>query len=202
MNSPTTAMLGNVASFHEQATNLFFPNGVSKLYCTSFAESCKSLSISNADFLVIAVENSIAGPLFENHQLIEDYGFSMVDELELSINLHLMGLPSLSLDNMLQIQSHPVALAQCSNFIKSISHVEVVEAKDTSEAASEIARKRLAFTGALASPLAAEQFGLNIIAENVQNEKDSFTRFLLLERFNGLPSSKPELFKISKTVLI
>lgn len=178
--SKTIAIQGIEASFHEVAAEKYFGTDINTIECLSFQRLCDALKNKESDFAVMAIENSIAGSLLQNYGLLQEYGFKVIGEVYLRIKMNLMALPGTELKDLKFAQSHPIAIRQCSHFLKSLEGVHVEEKEDTAICAKNIAQKKLEGVGAVASEAAAEKFGLEILAKGIETNKKNFTRFLVL----------------------
>ncbi|MES2829925.1 MAG: prephenate dehydratase [Bacteroidota bacterium] len=176
------AIQGIKASFHEEAAFKFFGNEIQTVECNSFKQTCDRLQDQEADFVVMAIENSIAGSLLPNYTLIREYNFAVVGEVYLPIQLHLMALPGVEFENIRFATSHPIALRQCIDFFDAYPHIQVIEGSDTAACAKKIRDEQLTDTVAIANTLAAEMYGLNIIERRIESNKKNYTRFLILKR--------------------
>ncbi|MGY3051949.1 prephenate dehydratase [Pedobacter sp. UYEF25] len=176
------AIQGIKASFHEEAAYKYFGKDIETLECNSFKETCDKLEKNEADFVVMAIENSIAGSLLPNYTLIRDYGFSVVGEVYLSIQLHLMALPGVKFEDIKIVTSHPIAIRQCVDFFYDYPNIKIVESSDTAACAKRIKEEQLKDTMAIANSLAAELYGLNILERRVESNKKNFTRFLIIKK--------------------
>ena len=176
------AIQGIKASFHEEAAFKFFGKDIDTIECNSFKHTCEALEKNDADFVVMAIENSIAGSLLPNYTLIRDYNFAIAGEVYLPIQLHLMALPGVKFEDVKYVTSHPIAIRQCIDFIDEYPHLQVVESTDTAACAKKIRDEELKDTVAIANTLAAELYGLNIIERRIESNKKNYTRFLILKR--------------------
>ena len=183
MNAKTTvAIQGIKASFHEEAAYKFFGKDIETIECNSFKQTCDVLDGGDADYVIMAIENSIAGSLLPNYTLIRDYGFSVVGEVYLPIRLHLMALPGVKFEDLKTVTSHPIAIRQCVDFFYDFPQINIVEGNDTAACAKKIQDEQLRDTAAVANTLAAELYGLNILERSVESNKKNFTRFLILKK--------------------
>jgi prephenate dehydratase len=176
------AIQGIKASFHEEAAFKFFGTDIQTVECNSFKETCDKLERNDADFVVMAIENSIAGSLLPNYTLIRDFGFSVVGEVYLAIQLHLMALPGVKFSDIKTVTSHPIAIRQCVDFFYDYPHIKIVESNDTAACAKRIKDEELTDTMAIANSLAAELYGLNILERRIESNKKNYTRFLILKK--------------------
>lgn len=182
MNQGTrVAIQGIKASFHEEAAFKFFGKDIQTIECNSFKQTCESLEKRESDFVVMAIENSIAGSLLPNYTLIREYNFAVVGEVYLPIQLHLMALPGVKFEDVKFATSHPIAIRQCVDFFYDYPHIQVIEGNDTAACAKKIKEEQLTDTVAIANTLAAELYGLNIIERRIESNKKNYTRFLILK---------------------
>jgi len=180
--SPRVAIQGIKASFHEEAAFKFFGRDIETIECTSFKQTCEVLENDNADFVIMAIENSIAGSLLPNYTLIRDYNFAVHGEVYLPIQLHLMALPGVKFEDIKFATSHPIAIRQCVDFFDDYPGIQVIESNDTAACAKKIRDEQLTDTVAIANTLAAELYGLNIIERRIESNKKNYTRFLILKK--------------------
>ncbi|MBC7617324.1 MAG: prephenate dehydratase [Pedobacter sp.] len=176
------AIQGIKASFHEEAAFKFFGKDIETIECSSFKQTCDSLVKGDADFVIMAIENSIAGSLLPNYTLIREYNFAVTGEVYLPIQLHLMALPGIKFEDIKFATSHPIAIRQCIDFFDDYPHIQVIESNDTAACAKKIKEEQLTDTVAIANTLAAELYGLNIIERRIESNKKNYTRFLILEK--------------------
>jgi prephenate dehydratase len=177
------AIQGVRASFHDAAARKFFKNReIEPIECSSFPTLGKILSEGNADIALMAIENSIAGSILPNYSLLEAHRFKILGEVYLTIEMNLMALPGQTIDEIHTVQSHPMALLQCEDFLLAHPKMRVIEAADTAESAKEVREKNLEGQAAIASRLAAETYGLEILASAIQSNQRNMTRFLVICR--------------------
>src|SRR6188508_3112084 len=179
------AIQGIATSFHEVAALTYFQEPIETVECLSFHQLCESLKTGSSDYAVMAIENSIAGSILPNYFLLQEYHFSIMGELYLPIHMHLLALPGIQLKDIRCIESHPMAIRQCSDFIQRQNGIEVRESDDTALSAKRIKEKKLKDTAAIANEFAAKKFGLNILEKRIETHKKNFTRFLVLSKRNG-----------------
>ena len=176
------AIQGITASFHEVAAFAHFGGPVDTVECLSFHELCEALKHDRAQFGVMAIENSIAGSILPNYFLLQEYHFSIVGELYLPIHLHLMALPGVKLKDIKCVESHPMAIRQCSDFLRQMNGIVIRESEDTALSAKKIRDNKLKDVAAIANSRAAEKFGLNLVEKGIETNKKNFTRFLILTK--------------------
>tara|TARA_B000000532_G_C18867817_1_gene407083 strand:+ start:1364 stop:2191 length:828 start_codon:yes stop_codon:yes gene_type:complete len=186
---------GIKGSFHHIVANNFFGKEIHLAEFLSFEEMIYNLNDGKIDYAVMAIENSTAGSIIPNYALIDEYDVSIVGEYYLQITHNLMALKGQSLEDIKEVQSHPMALLQCRDFFKNNSSITLVEEKDTAQIAKKIADNKLKGLGAIASELACKIYDLEIIKENIQTIKKNQTRFVILQ--NIKPSENKNINKAS-----
>lgn len=197
------AIQGIATSFHEVAALSYFGDSIETIECLSFHELCENLKSGAAEFAVMAIENSIAGSILPNFFLLQSYHFDIIGELYLPIHMHLLALPGVKLEDIRAIESHPMAIRQCSDFLYSLKGIEIRESEDTALSAKNVKDKKLKNTAAIANEYAAKHFGLNILEKRIETHKKNFTRFLILARRNEkqVDSNKASLsFEVANEV--
>jgi len=180
MQKKRVAIQGIRASFHEEAAFKFFGTDIETIECESFKKTCEVLKNKQADYVVMAIENSIAGSLLPNYTLLREYNFSIVGEVYLAIQLHLLALPGVKFEDVKHVQSHPIAIRQCSDFFEEFPHLQIVESSDTAACAKKIREENLNDTAAIANLLAAKLYDLDVMERRIESNKKNFTRFLIL----------------------
>ena len=146
----TVAIQGIAASFHEIAAITYFGEDIRTVECLSFQALCEALKDGRADHAVMAIENSIAGSILPNYFLLQEYHFSIVGELYLPIHMHLLALPGVKLSGIKTIESHPMAIRQCTDFLNGLKGVEVRESDDIALSARKVSEGKLTATAAIA----------------------------------------------------
>jgi prephenate dehydratase len=197
------AIQGIVTSFHEIAAITYFDEPLIPLECLTFHQLCTCLDKEEADYAVMAIENSIAGSILPNYFLLQQYRFRIIGEVYLPIHLHLLALPGVRLEDIRTIESHPMAIRQCSDFLHALGGVEIRESDDTALSAQHIRTHDLRSTAAIANERAAERFRLDILRKRIETHQKNFTRFLILSKNGSSPkkSNKASLwFEIPNTV--
>jgi len=149
--------------------------------CPTFEDALNAVASREADLGMIPIENSVAGRVADIHHLMPDAGLHIVAEWFLPIRNQLMALKGVRLAEIRSVESHIMALGQCRNFIRKLG-VKAVVTADTAGAAREVAERRDRSCAAIASKLAAEIYGLEILAENIEDHSHSTTRFIVLSR--------------------
>ena len=190
------AIQGIKGSFHHQVAQEYYNQNVEVDECLSFEELVDSLLSNKSDQAVMAIENSIAGPIIPNFALIDKNNLHIIGEHYLSIHQNLMALKGQKIEDILEVQSHPIALLQCMDFLKKHPNIKIVEDKDTAETARRIQEKQLKGIAAIASKTAAEMYGLEILAPEIQTIHNNMTRFVIIKKENEFVS-KSEINRAS-----
>jgi len=175
------AIQGFEGSFHQAAARQFFGNEVEVICCSTFREVVKIADDkTRSDGGLMAIENSIAGSILPNYNLLQKSNLKIVGEVYLQVNQHLMVNPGVSLEDIREVHSHPMALLQCSDFLEKYNW-KLIETEDTALSAQHVHQHRSKHIAAIAAQLAAELFRLDIIAPNIHTQKNNYTRFWVLE---------------------
>jgi prephenate dehydratase len=183
MRNHKIAIQGTVASFHDIAAKKYFGEEIDTLPCGSFREVCEKIKANKADYGIIAIENKVAGSILANYQLIEQFDLHIIGETYLPIELYLLANPGSTIPEITEIISHPMALGQCQEFLSSLDDVTVLEFKDTASSAELIKEQNKRNQAIIAGPNVAQEFGLDILTDNVCDEKINFTRFYIVSKF-------------------
>jgi prephenate dehydratase len=179
------AIQGVVGSFHHQVAQEYYGQNVVVDECLSFDELVDSLLSGKSNQAVMAIENSIAGPIIPNYALIDKNNLHIIGEHYLSIHQNLMALRGQKIEDIKEVHSHPMALLQCMEFLKKYPHIKIVEDKDTAETARRIQENQLKGIAAIASKTAAEMYDLEILAPEIQTIKNNMTRFVIIKKENS-----------------
>jgi prephenate dehydratase len=176
------AIQGYEGSFHQVAAQQFFGEAVSVIPCATFREVMKRASNKKeAGGGMMAIENSIAGSILPNYNLLLKSNLTIIGEVYLQIGQQLLVNPGVTLDEIREVHSHPMALLQCIDYLEKFPHWKLVETEDTALSAKHLHQKRSKHSAAIASKLAAELFHLEIITPNIHTAKNNYTRFLALQ---------------------
>ncbi len=177
------AVQGIAGSFHEDAALKFFNEEIEIVECKSFTSVCELIDADKVDFAVMAIENSIAGSLLKNYQLIRDFHLRIIGEIYLHIQMNLMVSPGVKKEDITEIYSHPVALQQSMEYIeKYYPDVKLHEDLDTAAAARLISEQKPKNGAAIANLRAAEMYNLEILETGIESNKKNYTRFLILSK--------------------
>jgi len=175
------AIQGVPGSFHDIAAHKFFPNEeIELICCDTFEEIFDHMQQDSTIIGMLAIENTIAGSLLHNYELLRDSRTTIVGEHKLRIKHSCVCLPEDDWDTLTEINSHPVALAQCQAFLKRHPQLKIVEADDTAKSAEFIKTNNMRGHAAICSKYAAELYGMKILVEGIETNKHNFTRFLIV----------------------
>ncbi|ARN78696.1 prephenate dehydratase [Nonlabens spongiae] len=173
------AIQGIKGSYHHQVAVALYDE-TELVECTSFNDLASSVAAGSSDLGIMAIGNSIAGSILPNYNLIKDQGLFITGEYYLNINHQLVAVQGQKLEEVKEIQSHPMALLQCGIFLENLPAIKLVETDDTAAAAFRIARDRKNGVAAIASKIAAQEYNLEIIASDIQDVTNNYTRFVVL----------------------
>ncbi|MBQ8865918.1 MAG: prephenate dehydratase [Bacteroidaceae bacterium] len=175
------AIQGIEGSFHDIAAHRFFEGEEVELVCCNTFEEMFAQLKADADLLgLMAIENTIAGSLLHNYELLRDSGMTIVGEHKLRISHSIMCLPGENWEDLTEVNSHPVALMQCRKFLSEHPNLKAVETDDTAGAAADISRERRHGHAAICHRDAADIYGMTVLQEGIETNKHNFTRFLVL----------------------
>ena len=176
------AIQGYEGSFHQVAAQQFFGAAVEVIPCATFREVVKiAANKKESEGGVMAIENSIAGSILPNYNLLQKSNLTIIGEIYLPIKQQLLVNPGVKLEDIREVHSHTMALQQCYDFLDKYKW-KLVETEDTALSAKHIYQHKSKHIAAIASKLAAELFNLDMIAPNIQTMKNNYTRFLVLQR--------------------
>ena len=175
------AIQGERGSFHDAASHCYFEGEeIELICCNTFEDVFEEMKKDSNVIAMVAIENTIAGSLLHNYELLRDSGMQIVGEHKLRISHSIMCLPDEDWSDIKEVNSHPVALMQCRDFLKKHSDLKVVEADDTAGAAKAIIMKQMRGHAAICSKFAAPLYGMKVLEEGIETNKHNFTRFLVL----------------------
>lgn len=179
------AIQGVKGCFHEQAARMFYQqHGLTDpaiVECLTFDDLYRSLESDRADAAIMAIENTVSGGLLPNFELLRKYDRKIKGEVFLRIQQNLMALPGQRMEDIKEVRTHYMAINQTREFFKDYPWIRLVESEDTAKSAADVAQNGLMGVGAVASTLAAELYGLDMLAESIETYKQNFTRFLVFD---------------------
>ncbi len=197
------AFQGEPGAYSERAVQEFFREQAFKtLPRRSFAEAFAAVHTGQAQIAVIPIENSLAGSVHQNYDLLLKNQLHITGEIFLRISHHVMALPGVRWEKVRRVYSHPQALEQCRDFLEKWPAIEAVPAYDTAGSAKLIAAEQWQDAAAIASANAAKEYGLEILHHGVESNPKNYTRFLILEREEKIPAEEGKtsiVFSISHT---
>ncbi|MEM6770784.1 MAG: prephenate dehydratase domain-containing protein [Bacteroidota bacterium] len=174
---------GYAGAFHEAAARAHFSDReVLTVTAHTFSDVIRQVETGESDLGLMAIENTLAGSLMANYDLLQTANLRITGEVYLRIRLNLMAIPGTKISDLRQVHSHPVALMQCRKFFKTWPQIELIKDVDTALSAREVMELKDPTRGAIASSTAAELYDLEILAEGIETNKLNHTRFLILER--------------------
>jgi prephenate dehydratase len=182
------AIQGIKGSFHHQVAQEYYYQNVEVDECLSFEELIDSLMSGKSNQAVMAIENSIAGPIIPNYALIDKNNLHIIGEHYLDIHQNFMALKGQKIEDILEVHSHPMALLQCMEFLKKYPNIKLVEDKDTAETARRIHQNQLKGIAAIASKTASEMYDLEILAPEIQTINNNMTRFVIINKADNFVS--------------
>ncbi len=184
------AIQGIRGSFHDIAARRYYESDdIELVCCESFEQVFEEMSNDPQLVGMVAIENTIAGSLLHNYELLRDSGATIIGEHKLRISHSIMCLPSDDWGDLQEVNSHPVALMQCRSFLNQHRGLKVVEVADTAGAAADISKGQLHGHAAICHKDAAQIYGMKVLQEGIETNKHNFTRFLVL----ASPEIAPEL---------
>ena len=189
------AIQGVEGSYHDMAAHRYFEDEeIELICCATFEELFEQMARDTKVIGMMAIENTIAGSLLHNYELLRESGLSIVGELKLRISHSIMCLPEDNWEDIKEVNSQPVALAQCRRWLTAHPSMKVVEAEDTAGSAEMISRLKMRGHAAICSKFAAPIYGMKILEEGIETNKHNFTRFLVMcELCNPTQSNKSSI---------
>ena len=175
------AIQGIAGCYHDiAARNYYEGEEIEIIPCNTFPDVISTIKKDPSVVGLMAIENTIAGSLLQNHELIRESGLKVTGEYKLRISHSLVALPGTSIHDITEVNSHPIALMQCTEFLNTLPNAKVVEKEDTAMSARWIAENHIEGHAAICGKLAAEIYGMEVLAEGIETNKRNFTRFLAI----------------------
>jgi prephenate dehydratase len=194
------AIQGGYGAFHEMAAKYYFESEeIEIIPKETFKELIASLRTKQVDYGIMAIENTVAGSILPNYNLLRESSKKIIGEIYMRIKQNLVALEGQTIEQIKEVYSHPMAILQCQVFFEQYPHIKLIDSHDTALSAKEIKEKQLKGVGAIASDAAAEMYDLSVIAESIETNKMNYTRFLILQidDGNGNGIEKKEVNKAS-----
>ena len=175
------AIQGIAGSFHDIAAREYFKDEEIEIVpCETFEQVFQTMKCDTSLISLIAIENTIAGSLLQNHQLLKNSGLKIAGEHKLRIKHNLVAIAGQSIEDIKEVYSHPIALMQCGEFLGQNKGIKAIEYDDTASSAKMIAELNESGKAAICGEEAAKIYGLEILAKGIETNKRNFTRFLVL----------------------
>lgn len=173
--------MGGYGTFHEIAASHYFRDvDVEIVTSESFDDMFRLMKKGAAIHAIAAIENSVAGSILPNYQLIRDSGLQITGEIYLRICQNLVALPGQTIADLREVYSHPMAILQSKPFFDQYPHIRLIDGRDTASCMRDISVGGLKGTGAIGSRFAAEKYDLEILSASIETNKKNYTRFLIL----------------------
>ena len=172
---------GVAGCYHDAAARAYFKNEeITTIPCDSFSELFQRMGCDASLLGIVAIENTIAGSILPNHELLRQSNMQIIGECKMHISHVLAALHGQSIDDLSEVNSHPMALMQCEQFLRQHPNLKMIEKFDTAGSAQEIAEQKLMGHAAVCGEYAANLYGLNILERGIETNKRNFTRFLMI----------------------
>ena len=172
---------GVAGCFHDAAAREYFPQySLETIPFDTFHDMFEALDSDESLVGIVAIENTIAGSLLQNHELLRKSNLKIIGEHKKRISHVLAALPGQSIDSLTEVNSHPMALMQCEEYLRRHPNLKMIEAFDTAGSAREIAEKNLIGHAAVCGDFAAHLYGLEILEKGIETNRKNFTRFLIV----------------------
>ncbi len=172
---------GIAGSFHDIATRKYFGDDIELVECPTFREQFIAMKKDPELFGVVAIENTVAGSILPNYTLLRESEMKIIGEQKMHIAQNLAVVKGQKIEDIRTVESHPMALRQCEEFFHAYPHIKLVESDDTASSAKRVSSGERKHVGTICGELAAEVYGLDIIARNIETNKMNSTRFLVLQ---------------------
>lgn len=177
------AIQGVEGCYHQLAVQQYFGATTDVIPCLTFQDLIETVETDpNCDAGVMAIENSLAGSLLTNYHLLMESDLVIHGEEYVYIGHHLLGLPGQRIEDIKEVRSHPMAIKQCTHFLKTLNGIKVTETADTALSAKEIAYHKTANVAAIAGEICTSLYGLESLSANIQTNKENYTRFLIIKK--------------------
>ena len=189
--------------FHDAAARDYFQGrDVVTVPFNSFQEQFDAMSADASLLGIVAIENTIAGSLLANHELLRQSNLTVVGEYKMRISHVLAALAGQSIDDLNEVNSHPMALMQCEQFLRRHPNLKMIEKFDTAGSAQEIAENQLTGHAAVCGEYAARLYGLNVLERGIETNKRNFTRFLVVADPLAVSELKPRDEQLNKASIV
>ena len=176
------AFQGERGAYSEEAAVAFFGKNIEPVPCSSFDDVFEEVEAQKSDYGIVPIENSLAGSIHRNYDLLLRHDLHVVGETAIRITHCLIANRGVTLEQVKRVSSHPQALAQCERSLSRWPHIERVTAYDTAGSVKTLQEQGRLDEAAIASRRAAEIYDMDILAENLEDDPENFTRFVILNR--------------------
>lgn len=194
---------GVAGCYHDAAARAYFhPQEIDTVPCDTFNSMFEILDTDASLLGILAIENTIAGALLQNHELLRKSNLTIIGEHKMRISHVLAALPGQSIDLLTEVNSHPMALMQCEQYLRRHPNLRIVEKTDTAGSAKDIAEESLLGHAAVCGEFAAKLYGLDILDKGIETNKRNFTRFLILADPLVAPELKPKDEELNKASVV
>jgi prephenate dehydratase len=187
------AFQGERGAFSEEAALKLLGQEIALVPRGSFDATFSAIQDGSADFVLAPMENSLAGSVHRSFDLLVESGLHIIGEVVSPIVHNLIGQPGANIPDLLSVESHPVALAQCEQFFIKHPHLKRIVAEDTAGSVREIMRAGDPHRAAIASARAAELYGAKILQDHLEDDRENYTRFFLLAASSGVPEDADKI---------
>ncbi len=195
--TPRVAFQGEPGAFSSQAARNLLGENIELAPCETFEQMFAEVENRQSDFCLAPIENSLFGSIYQNYDLLLKHNLRIVGETSLRIVHNLIAPPEIQLENVRRVYSHPVALGQCQQFFADHPEMQQVVAYDTAGSVKMLMARREPGAAAIASALAADVYGAQILMAGIEDDRQNYTRFFLLAREDRAGSPAPEADKTS-----
>ncbi len=172
---------GIAGAFHDIAVKKYFGNEADIVECPTFREQFAAMKRDPELFGMVAIENTVAGSILSNYTLLRESELKIIGEQKMHIDQHLAVVPGTKIEDIKTVESHQMALRQCEEFFLPYPHIKLVESTDTASSAKRVAANKNKSVATICGDLAADIYGLELLAKNIETNKKNFTRFLVLQ---------------------
>ena len=177
------AIQGVEGCYHQLAAQQYFGEETGVIPCLTFPDLIETVEKDpNCDAGVMAIENSLAGSLLTNYHLLRESDLAIHGEEYVYIGHHLLGLPGQRIEDIREVRSHPMAIKQCTKFLRTLKGVKITETNDTALSAKEVAEYKMTNVAAIAGKICVDLYGLESLRANIQTNKQNYTRFLVIKK--------------------
>ncbi|MFA6811693.1 MAG: prephenate dehydratase [Bacteroidaceae bacterium] len=191
------AIQGIIGSYHDIAAHKYFKEeNIEIICCNTFDDIFSTIRNDSQVIGLLAIENTIAGSLLQNNELLRQDDTQIIGEYKLRISHSFACLPEENWGDLTEVNSHPIALMQCREFLNNHPHLKVVETEDTALSAKEIKELNLKGHAAICSKAAADLYGMKVLEEGIETNVHNFTRFLVIADANQINKQKEHNNKI------